>query len=34
MTWVTESESLHDGLEHRSTADILAGINAEDHKVA
>jgi N-acetylmuramic acid 6-phosphate etherase len=34
MTRVTESESGHDGLEHASTADILAGINAEDHKVA
>ncbi len=34
MNWVTESESLHDGLEHCSTAELLAGINAEDHKVA
>ena len=34
MALITESESLHDGLEFLSSGEILRGINQEDHKVA
>jgi len=31
---VTEMDSLHDNLEHRSVLELLRGINEEDHKIA